>query len=346
MLTPPLLPHLLGLTLRTLYQPIEIYSRYQQFMNFNRNSVRSLPNRAYGDHPLQQLDLYLPSPSPAHSGLLPVVLYVHGGNWVAGDKSQYHSICQQAAAQGFIVANINYRLAPDFSYAEQVQDINQAAVWLCRNLAQFQGDQQRLFLMGDTAGANLLCSYALALNHPYLRNALAIQQPISSQQVKGLLLLYGIFDLEHGLFNQLPFLKLWHEALLGKRHNDQKETVQLASPARHLHRHLPPVFLAAAECDPLFSQSVALAKRLKSLKHAYTTAFYDKSDYPSGHHLWFAWQKQLCAQKMLEDALLFLKLQRYHLQLASTDRSAIQTQADHTPEVTARTRQTLNQPQI
>jgi acetyl esterase/lipase len=343
MLTPTLLPRLLGLTLRTLYQPIEIYSRYQQLMNFSSNSMRSLPNCAYGDHPQQQLDLYLPTPSTTNPNLLPVVIYAHGGNWVAGDKSQYRSICKQIAAQGFIVANINYRLAPNFTYAQQVQDINQAVLWLCRNLNQFQGDQQRIFLMGDTAGANLLCSYALALNHPYLRNALEIQQPISRQQVKGLLLLYGIFDFEYGLFNQLPFLKVWHEALLGNRHNDQKETVLLASPIRHLHKYLPPVFLAAAECDPLFSQSIALAQRLKSLKHTYTTAFYDKSDYPSGNHLWFAWQKQLCAQKMLEDALLFLKLQRYHLQLASTDSSTIQTQAHHAPEVAPRaTRHILN----
>ena len=94
MLTPPLLPHLLGLTLRTLYQPLEIYSRYQQLLSFNSVSIRSLRNCAYGNHSQQQLDLYLPAPLTNNTNPLPVVIYVHGGNWVAGDKSQYHSICQ------------------------------------------------------------------------------------------------------------------------------------------------------------------------------------------------------------------------------------------------------------
>ncbi len=330
----PLLPHLLGLTLRTLYQPLAIYSRYQQLMSTSGTIMRCLRNCAYGEHPQQQLDLHLPtSTSQTPAGPLPVVIYVHGGNWVAGDKFQYHHICKQIAEQGFIVANVNYRLTPNFSYSQQVQDINSAILWLCRGLPQFRGDQQRLFLMGDTSGANLLCTYALALNHPYLRNALEIQHPISSQQVKGLALLYGVFDLERGLFAQLPFLKLWHETLLGNRGKDQQQTVLLASPLRHLHRHLPPVFLAAAENDPLFSQSVLLAQRLKTLKHQYATAFYDKTDYASGHHLSFAWQKQPCAKKMLADTLQFLKLQRYHLQLAATDSGAIQTQTYNAPEV-------------
>jgi hypothetical protein len=310
-----------------------MYSRYQQLMSFSGVGMRCLRNCAYGEHAQQQLDLYLPTASEPTPAPLPVVIYAHGGNWVAGDKSQYHRICKHIASQGFIVANLNYRLAPQFSYAQQVQDINSAILWLCRGLPQFQGDQQRLFLMGDTSGANLLCTYALALNHPYLRNALDIQQPISSRQVQGLALLYGVFDLERGLFAHLPFLRLWHEALLGSSNADQQHTVQLASPLRHLHKHLPAVFLAAAECDPLFSQSVMLAQRLKSLKHRYSTAFYDKSDYPSGNHLWFAWQNQACGQKMLEDAILFLKMQRYHLQLTATDSRAIQPQTHHAPEV-------------
>lgn len=341
---PPLIPQLMGLTLRSMYQPLEIYRRYQQINPFNTSRVRCLRHCSYGEHAQQKLDLYLPpssnlanssntaSPSNSTSSPHAVVIYAHGGNWVSGDKSQYHQICKQIAEENLIVANVNYRLAPTFSYKQQVQDINQAVQWVCKGLPQFNGDAQQLFLMGDTAGANLLCTYAVALNHPYLRNALVIQQPISSQQVKGIALLYGAYDLERGLFANLPFLQLWHEALLGTQtHNSQ--TVSLASPLRHLHRHLPPLFLGAAEADPLFSQSVLMAHRLKALNHRYTTAFYDKADYSSGHHFWFSWQNNPCTQKMLADALLFLKLQRYQLQLAATQGRTIQPQTHNTPEI-------------
>lgn len=119
---------------------------------------------AYAAGPRQKLDLF----RPAGSGW-PLLIFVHGGSWVEGDKAlefggfgPYQNIGRFYAARGVGVAVINYRLQPVVSWREQVEDVALAAGWLADNIAARGGDPQRIFLSGHSAGAQLISYAAVA----------------------------------------------------------------------------------------------------------------------------------------------------------------------------------------
>lgn len=297
-----LITPLLGYTLKSLCYPLE-YIASQSIFSLPTPDIKIIRDQAYGAHPLQKLDIYS---KPSARGNRAVVVFVHGGGWIAGDKAIFHSLCQRLAAQDYLVFNVNYRLAPQSLYAQQIQDLGLALKWISQNCTQYQGDHQRIFLAGDSSGANLITTYATALSHPYLRSALSLRPSISPEQLKGLLSFFGIFDLAQGLFSFKPIAKRFNEIFLGSTTDNYDELVELASPLRHLHAHLPPVFIAAGEVDPLFSQSVLLAQQLKTLHHEYITCFFSKDQYPDARCLFFSFLHKAYSQEILKEASLFL----------------------------------------
>ncbi len=109
-----------------------------------------------GSDPVKhRLDLFLPEGEG-----WPVLVFVHGGGWTAGDKSLraggadvYSNIGRFYAAQGFGTAVINYRLQPAVTWREQVDDVARAGAWVHANIAEPGGDPAAIFLIGPSAGA-------------------------------------------------------------------------------------------------------------------------------------------------------------------------------------------------
>ncbi|MBV8282758.1 MAG: alpha/beta hydrolase [Candidatus Eremiobacteraeota bacterium] len=107
---------------------------------------------AYGaDSEFEALDLYLPH----GAARAPVAVYVHGGAWVSGDKSQYVALGDAFARCGIAAAIVNYPLAPDTPAAQQAHELGAAVRWLQGNAAQSGFDVARLYLVGHSAGAQL-----------------------------------------------------------------------------------------------------------------------------------------------------------------------------------------------
>ena len=111
----------------------------------------------------QQLNLFLPSGTN-----WPVLVFVHGGGWDAGDKDLraggadvYNNIGRFFALHGVGVAVINYRLQPQVNWRDQVHDVAAATVWTRAHIASYGGDPGRIFLMGHSAGAQLAAHVAL-----------------------------------------------------------------------------------------------------------------------------------------------------------------------------------------
>lgn len=117
-------------------------------------SINTASNISYGGQGSQNLDIYSPSDSSTH----PIVIMVHGGGWYQGDKRQVSSEAQSLASSGFIVFNINYRLATSTTagYPMEVDDVKQAVNWVADHAALYHGDAQNINLIGGSAGANLV----------------------------------------------------------------------------------------------------------------------------------------------------------------------------------------------
>jgi acetyl esterase len=117
-----------------------------------------------GEH--HRLDVYRPRAGVERRGLLPVVLYLHGGGFRVLSKETHWIMALAFARRGYVVFNVDYRLAPAHPFPAAVEDGCSALAWVAENAARFGGDAGRLVIAGESAGANLATSIALTTAWP------------------------------------------------------------------------------------------------------------------------------------------------------------------------------------
>jgi acetyl esterase len=113
----------------------------------------------YGEHPDHRVDVLRTRGEPA---VRPIVFHVHGGGFRILSKETHGGVAARYARAGFLVFNVDYRLAPANPYPAAVSDVHQAYLWLLENAASFGGDPDRLVLAGESAGANLILGLTLS----------------------------------------------------------------------------------------------------------------------------------------------------------------------------------------
>jgi triacylglycerol lipase len=139
----------------------------------------------YGPDARNRLDVFrkgLPSRAP-------VLVYVHGGGFVMGDKTSagspfYDNVGQWAAQQGFVGVTMTYRLAPANHWPSGPEDMSRAVLWLRAHIAQFGGNPDAIFLMGQSAGAAHVAAYVSQSRF----------QPLGSTGLAGALMISGLYD--------------------------------------------------------------------------------------------------------------------------------------------------------
>ena len=92
---------------------------------------------------------------PRGDGPHPVLVYLHGGGWVCGSPSTHRKLGYRFAEAGFLVFNVDYRLAPEHPFPTPLDDCIEAIRWAAREAPRFGGDPERLAVGGDSAGGNL-----------------------------------------------------------------------------------------------------------------------------------------------------------------------------------------------
>ena len=109
------------------------------------------------------LDVYAPVERP--EGGAPVLLQVHGGAWMIGNKDQQGiPLMQHLAAKGWVCVAINYRLSPRSTFPDHVVDVKKAIAWIRENIAAYGGDPDYLAITGGSAGGHLCALTALTPN--------------------------------------------------------------------------------------------------------------------------------------------------------------------------------------
>jgi acetyl esterase/lipase len=112
--------------------------------------TRDIPYVSPGD-PKQTLDVY----APADAKSLPVVVWIHGGGWQAGDKKEVDNKPQFFADKGFVFVSVNYRLLPTVDMDTLIKDVGKSVKWVVDHIAEHGGDPKRLLIAGHSAGAQL-----------------------------------------------------------------------------------------------------------------------------------------------------------------------------------------------
>ena len=120
-------------------------------------------NYAGNTDPYNLLDVYYPKGTEAP---LPVIVSVHGGGYVYGTKEVYKYYGMYLAQQGFAFVNFNYHLAPGAKFPTQLTEINMVMEWMEKNAKEYYLDLNNVFLVGDSAGAQMASQYAAIYSNP------------------------------------------------------------------------------------------------------------------------------------------------------------------------------------
>ncbi|MFH1509472.1 MAG: alpha/beta hydrolase [bacterium] len=147
------------------------------------------------DSPFQYLDIYVPeaklkkdsSLEDSNTSNYPVMIFVHGGAWEIGDKGNHTNKGAAFTNNGYIFVSINYRLdteEQDTMHPDHTKDVAEAIAWVHNNIEKYQGDPDKLFLMGHSVGTHMIS--LSATNQDYLND-----EGLSLSDIKGLVLLDG-----------------------------------------------------------------------------------------------------------------------------------------------------------
>ena len=185
----------------------------------------------------------------------PVIVSVHGGGWVYGDKKLYSFYCMELARRGFAVVNFTYRLAPERKFPAALEDTNDVFKWILKNSSQYNLDTKNIFATGDSAGANYLATYAaICTNENFAKNF--------NFEIPKKLKLNAVY-LNCGMYDFVSFSKTHDTKATGgalfKKGGTRQELI-LASPIFHVEENFPPTFFVTAEEDFLREQVPPIAK--------------------------------------------------------------------------------------
>ena len=114
------------------------------------DSYRRTEGLAYGTDPRQLIDVYQPATGASRA---PLVVFFYGGSWSSGERGDYRFVGEALASRGIVAMVADYRLSPAVRYPAFVQDSASAVRWAVDHAAQFGADEQRIFVMGHSAGA-------------------------------------------------------------------------------------------------------------------------------------------------------------------------------------------------
>jgi arylformamidase len=210
----------------------------------------------------QSLDIY----APKDAKNAPVIVFIHGGGWRNGDKSNPGVGSQPAAhfcAQGFVFVSINYRLTPAGRHPANIQDVAKAVAWVHDHIAEYGGDPAQINIMGHSAGAHLAA--LVATDETRLR---AEGKPLSIVK-RAILLDTAAYDIPRYLtgFRETrgasPMRQLYTNAF-----GDTEEQWRDASPQAHVApgKHIPPMLMfftgsrmAANALAPAFAEALTKA---------------------------------------------------------------------------------------
>jgi acetyl esterase/lipase len=204
------------------------------------------------------VDIYTPSKK---GGPKPLILYIHGGGWVAGHTrhsgalSNFPAVLAKLASEGFVVASLEYRLSGEAPFPAQLQDARAAIRFLKAHAGQYGIDPARVGVWGGSAGGHLTALTALSCGDVSLDAAPAAA---GSECVQAAVTWYGVFDFAPMLARSVATgsLNAAENGLLRcTPATCTEQAVKAASPASYIDAKDPPFLLIHGETDAVVPAS-------------------------------------------------------------------------------------------
>lgn len=230
-----------------------------------------------GDARWQVLDVY--RPKNEEGKILPVIISVHGGGWVYGDKDRYQWYCLDLATRGFAVVNFTYRLAPEFQYPAPFEDTNLAVEWTLAHAAEYGFDTKNIFMVGDSAGAHILSLYGAICTNPEYAKTYPFTVP-QGFVPNAIVLNCGLAEIVIKKDQPGDTPKLMEVFLPGK---GTPEELHQISMKHFVTGDYPPTYIMTAEGDFLCDQAPVMAAKLTEQNVPMIYRFYQSKERVLGH---------------------------------------------------------------
>ena len=213
-----------------------------------RTRLNPIQDIAYGNEIIQKLDIY----APKNANNLPVLISIHGGGWTRGSKNTWSIPAESLTPMGIISVSVDYGLAPQYRMKDIIAHIRQAIAWVYKNITQYGGDPNRLYIYGMSAGAHLASTAIMPGWHKDF--------DLRENVIKGLVALSGIYDL----------CTLVHapEASIQQALQMTGDESRNESPFYHLPKQSIPVIIAFGEKEPLILYQLEAHNYAKELQKA------------------------------------------------------------------------------
>jgi acetyl esterase/lipase len=210
-----------------------------------KSDIAYLPD---GD-PKHRLDVYAPREGVQNA---PVLLQIHGGGWVIGNKrEQALPLMYHLASRGWICVATNYRLSPRATFPDHLVDLKSAMHWIRENIAEFGGDPDFVAATGGSAGGHLSSLLALTAGDPEYQPGF---ESVDTS-VRACVPFYGIYDFtnEYGLQAYSGLGGFVERTVMKKNQSEDREAFRRASPLHRVHAGAPPFFVIHGSHDSLAS---------------------------------------------------------------------------------------------
>ena len=200
----------------------------------------------YGANSRQKLDIYLPKNSKTSDAAKKVIIFYYGGNWDSGERADYKFAAEALVSKGYIVVVPDYRVYPDVLFPGFMTDPVSAAKWVKANIKKYNGDANKVFLAGHSAGAHI--AVMLAINAKYLAKG-----SLKPSDFAGVIGLAGPYDF-------LPLTSDRLKTIFGSEAEQWK-----SQPINFVDGKNPPLLLTVGMKDGTVwpRNSINLAKKIK-----------------------------------------------------------------------------------
>lgn len=234
-------------------------------------------------------DLYMPE---KQEGASPVIVWVHGGAFVAGDKSGVENWAVMLAGEGYTVAALNYEWAPEIAYPGQVRQVEECIAELKRQ--QDMGlsiDMSQVVLAGDSAGAHIAAQVGLLASNEEYENLLGVTSAIEREELKGMLLYCGPYNVEKILRVDNKVLQFFASrigwALFGDKDWDDGDMIDTTTIKDYVTENYPPTFIADGNTGSFEQEGRELAQVLEEKGVAVQSLFFEESHGQINHEYQF-----------------------------------------------------------
>jgi acetyl esterase/lipase len=229
--------------LRRRHVPFSLARSHKRYVNADGRDI------AYGDAGRRnQLDVWRRADLPA-DGRAPVLVQVHGGAWVMGEKhNQALPLLSHLAQRGWVCVSTTYRLSPRATWPDLIVDVLKAVAWTKANIEQFGGDPSFVAITGGSAGGHLSALAALAAGDPDFQPGFET----ADTSVQAAVPLYGVYDwLNRYGTNHDEFLPWIEQKVIKQSVAAAPDVFDRASPLGRIHSAAPPFFVLHGANDSM-----------------------------------------------------------------------------------------------